>query len=142
MWTRLFEATDRWRHAARARTVSPDAALGRRGEDVAHRFLQHCGFQIVARNWRAKSGSEIDIVARDGETLVFVEVKSRRTDEFGAPERAVGLEKEQHMLRAALEFARRADVGWENLRFDIVGIVFTEPPAITHLRDVIELRRH
>lgn len=97
---------------------------------------------MVARNWRPQPGAaEIDIIARQGETLIFVEVKARSTDEFGSPDRAVGVEKQRHLLRAALEYARRADVDWHLLRFDIVSIIFATPPVITHLKDVIPLRQ-
>lgn len=116
--------------------------MGHRGEDLAHRFLQKAGYSVVARNYRPQPGAvEVDIIARDGETLVFVEVKSRRTEEYGSPDRAVGLEKQRHILRAALDYARRADVDFRALRFDIVNVVFTDPPAVTHLRDVLPLHR-
>jgi Holliday junction resolvase-like predicted endonuclease len=67
---------------------------------------------------------------------VFVEVKSRQTDEHGSPDRAIGLQKQYNLYRAAREYARLADVAWENVRFDVVNIVFTTPPTVTHYRDV------
>ncbi|MDX2180777.1 MAG: YraN family protein [Bryobacteraceae bacterium] len=137
----LYKFADWLRHRARLRFGNAAAAMGRRGEDLAHRFLRDHGFMVVARNYRLASGAaEIDLVARDGETLVFVEVKSRATEEFGSPDRAVGLEKQRHMLRAALDYTRRADVEWREVRFDIVSIVFSEPPAIKHMRDVLPIR--
>jgi len=137
----LYRLADWLRHKARLRLGNATAAMGRRGEDLAHRFLRDHGLTVVARNFRLASGAaEIDLVARDGDTLVFVEVKSRATEEFGSPDRAVGLEKQRHMLRAALDYARRADVEWREVRFDIVNIVFSEPPAIKHLRDVLPIR--
>src|SRR5512140_2089746 len=101
----LLRFSDSMRHRARLRRWSPDLALGRRGEDMAHRFLRKQGFQVVARNYRARSGAgEIDLVAWEGSTLVFVEVKSRRTEEFGAPDRAVDRDKREALVRTAREY--------------------------------------
>jgi putative endonuclease len=119
--------------ALRAR-LAPNA--GRRGEELAHRYLRRRGCTVVARNFRTPSGSgEIDLVVRDGEITVFVEVKTRATAEFGEPERAVDAEKVRHILRAARYYARRAGIDWALTRFDIVGIVLEKPPRIDWLRD-------
>jgi putative endonuclease len=115
--------------------MHPSAALGRRGEDLAHRYLQRAGFKVVARNYKPGADSEIDIVARLGELLVFVEVKTRTSDEHSAPERAIDKEKESHILRAARAFTTRAGVDWAKVRFDIISIVMAEPPTITHYED-------
>ena len=126
---------DRMRDARRRRTWDPDLAAGRRGEDLAHRYLRCQGFTIVARNYRLSSGeAEADLIAREGEELVIVEVKTRASAEYGPPERAVSPEKQRHLIRVAREYARKADVPWAQVRFDVVSIVLTEPPAITLLR--------
>ena len=126
---------DRLRHARRSRIWDQDKAAGRRGEDLAHRFLRKQGYIIVARNYRLSSGdAEADLIACDGEDLVIVEVKTRATDEFGPPEQAVNPEKRRHLMRVAREYARKTDTPWEQVRFDIVSIVLREPPEITLLR--------
>jgi len=126
---------DRVRHIRRRRLWDPDKAAGRRGEDLAHRFLRKQGYTIVARNYRLASGdAEADLIAREGEDLVIVEVKTRATDEFGPPEQAVNPEKRRHLMRVALEYARKTNTPWEHMRFDIVSIVLREPPEITLLR--------
>lgn len=132
----LLKLADLLRHKARLRQWNPDLASGRRGEDLAHRHLQSLGYQVVARNWRARSGPEVDLIARDGEILVFVEVKSRKTDEFGSPDRAIDREKELRLLRAAREYTRRAGADWSRVRFDIINIVFSDPTHIEIRRDV------
>ncbi len=116
--------------------MNGDAALGRRGEDLAHRYLRSKGLTILSRNYRPGGGdSEIDIVARDGETVVFVEVKSRSSAEHGSPDRAIDTEKQKHIVRAARAFATRAGVEWNQVRFDTVSIVFSKPPSIVHQED-------
>lgn len=137
MMGRLYEFADVLRHHGRKRHLSPDHALGRRGEDIAHRHLQRVGIVIVARNYRMASGAgEIDLVGWENDMLVFVEVKSRQTDEYGAPDRAIGLQKQSSLLRAAREYARHAEVPWEKVRFDVVTVVFSTPPSVVHFRDV------
>jgi putative endonuclease len=137
MMGRLYEFADVLRHHGRKRQLSPDLATGRRGEDIAHRYLQRVGIVIVARNYRMASGhGELDLIGWERGTLVFVEVKSRQSEEYGAPDRAIGHQKESSLLRAAREYARQADVPWENVRFDVVNVVFSRPPLVTHFRDV------
>jgi putative endonuclease len=139
----LYRLADRLRHRARQRAIDPDLAAGRRGEDLAHRFLRRQGFTVVARNFRPRSAGagEIDLIAWERDHLVFIEVKSRATDEFGTPDRAVDPEKQRHIERAAREYARRAEVDWGLVRFDIVSVLLTRPPRIELLRDAFGPRR-
>lgn len=95
--------------------------LGRRGERAAEKYLRRIGYRIVARNYRA-AGAEIDIVAMDGETIVFVEVKTRQSFAAGAPEEAVDERKQTRMRRAAEAFVRRYRADDYDMRFDVVAI--------------------
>jgi putative endonuclease len=127
----LYRLFDYLRHRGRLRQWDPGHAWGRRGEDLAHRFLQRLGYTIVARNYRTRSGSgEVDLIGWDGEALAFIEVKTRATEEFGTPESAVDAEKQHHILVAARDYSRRTGIAWELARFDIVSVVLTSPPAI------------
>ena len=109
---------------------------GRIGEDLAHRYLRKQGCTVVARNFRRAAGAgEIDLVVWDGDRLVFVEVKTRQTAEFGQPESAVDAEKRERLRIAALEYARRAEVPWEKVRFDIVSVLLTRNYPIEWFRD-------
>jgi putative endonuclease len=131
----MLSAFDSLRDARRRRLWDRDKASGRRGEDLAHRFLRKQGYIIVARNYRLSSGdAEADLIARDGEDLVIVEVKTRATDEYGPPEQAVNPEKRRHLMRVAREYARKTGTPWERVRFDIVSIVLRQPPEITLLK--------
>jgi putative endonuclease len=125
-------ALDYLRHLKRRQEWTPAQAAGRRGEDLAHRFLRRQGFVIVARNHRLASGDgEADLIAWEGDALVIVEVKSRESDAYGPPDRAVGEEKFHHMRRVAREYASKTRTPWEQVRFDVVTVLLTNPPAIT-----------
>lgn len=103
-----------------------NAELGRRGEDAAARFLDRRGYEIVARNWTCAAG-EADIVARDGETVVFVEVKTRSSCEKGMPSEAVDAAKRERYERIAALFLQGYDAVDVPVRFDIVSIVAIAP---------------
>lgn len=143
MLSLLYRLADYLRHHARRRRIDPDLAAGRRGEDLAHRFLRRQGFTIVARNFRPRSAGagEVDLIAWERDRLVFVEVKSRATDDYGTPDRAVDPEKQRHIERAAREYSRRAHVDWGLVRFDIVSVLLTHPPKIHLLRDAFGPQR-
>ena len=138
----LYRLADAARHRRRVHTSIVEQAQGRRGEDLAHRFLRRQGLTIVARNFlpRAASG-ELDIVAWEGETLVFVEVKARASREYGSPDRAVDLDKERDFRRAAAEYLRRSGVEWEHARLDLMNVILTEPPEIEWIKDALGTRK-
>lgn len=95
--------------------------FGRWGEDLAVDFLQRQGMEILARNWRA-GRAEVDILARDKDELVAVEVKTRGTDAFGRPEVFVSRKKIRLLTEAVNAYVEQT--GWEGeIRFDIVAIV-------------------
>jgi putative endonuclease len=119
-----------------------DLASGRRGEDLAHRYLQRQGYTIVARNYRLAAGdAEADLIAHEGEDVIIVEVKTRQTGQYGPPERAVDSGKLRHLRRVAREYARKAGVPDERVRIDVVTVVLTKPPEIALYRGVHGLNR-
>jgi putative endonuclease len=99
----------------------PSLSYGARCERAAARHLRLRGYRIVARNYRA-AGAEIDLVALDGETLVFVEVKARRSLVAGTPEAAVDERKQRHIRRAAEIFVDRHRAQRKTIRFDVIAI--------------------
>jgi putative endonuclease len=132
----IYKLIDLLRHRGRLRRWDPDLAQGRRGEDLAHRYLRSRGFTIVARNYRPRSSrGEIDVIAWDGSVLVFVEVKSRANTDFGTPDEAVDHDKQTHLIRAAQAYLARTGTRWTSVRFDIVSVVFGQPPLVTHITD-------
>ena len=105
---------------------------GREGENLAASFLLQKGYEIVDRNWRY-GPKEIDIVARDGDTMVFVEVKTRSTLAFELPQEAVTKKKMKNLVEAADAYLIQHNIGLES-RFDIVGVLNGNPPkVIEHL---------
>ena len=96
--------------------------LGRIGEDRAAEYLRGQGFRVLARNWRHKA-LELDLICEDGETLVFVEVKTRSSDRFGGPESAVTLEKQKRLARAARAWLAENHAWQRPCRFDVIAIV-------------------
>jgi putative endonuclease len=99
--------------------------LGKTGEDLACRELERRGYEIVARRYRRRSG-ELDIVARDGATIVFVEVKARRGRMFGEAVEAVTGWKQRRMSRLAAEYLSRHHLTQCPCRFDVVSIQFDD----------------
>lgn len=97
------------------------ASIGRRGEDEAARFLESRGYKVLERNYRCRYG-EIDIVARDGKTVVFVEVKTRGSDRFGAPTASVDARKQKKILLTSQFYIESNRLFDSDLRFDVVGI--------------------
>jgi putative endonuclease len=100
----------------------PDDPLGQRGENLAAKHLRTIGFKIIERNFRCDVG-EIDIVARDGKTLVFVEVKTRAYDD-PTPEEQVNSEKRHQLTKAAKLYLARYGNIQPAARFDVVAIVW------------------
>ncbi len=113
-------------------------ALGDRGENVAAKFLRNLGYKIILRNFRCDLG-EIDIIARDGKTLVFVEVKTRAYDD-PAPEDQVNSNKQHQITKAARFYLSRYGTPAPPARFDVVAIVWPvgRAPQIRHTMSAFE----
>ncbi len=110
--------------------------LGRFGEDVAAAHLEADGLVLVARNWRCREG-EIDIVAVDGDVLVFCEVKTRSGLAFGSPAEAVSPTKLRRLKVLAARWLADSPRAWVELRFDVVAILRTPSGLVVdHLRAV------
>ena len=105
--------------------TAPHLLQGRKGERIACRFLLKKGFDVLARRYRSRSG-ELDIIAFEKETLVFVEVKSRSSRKFGEPWEFVDWQKQQIMRRTAEDFIADHDLGQYAYRFDIVSVLGDE----------------
>lgn len=108
-------------------------ALGRQGEDIAAVYLQQLGYEILARNYRCRHG-ELDIICKKKHLLIFVEVKTRRSDLFGSPEEAITKSKIAHIKKTALYYMAENKTGCKELRFDVVTIMMkARQPDINHI---------
>jgi len=108
--------------------------LGEKGELLAVNLLRKSGYTILDENWRS-GRNEVDIVARIGETMVFVEVKTRSTAFFGDPSEAVSRPKQQRIIQAANDYLEQNELELE-ARFDIVSIVMNEKEnVVDHITD-------
>ena len=117
--------------------------LGRRGENIAARHLRRSGYKVLYRNFRAQKGGEVDIVCRDKDTLVFVEVKTRRSDQFGAPAEAVTPFKQQLIARGALEWLKLLGHPDILFRFDIAEVLVTGGESeVNVIKDAFQLPEH
>jgi len=111
--------------------ASDPEQVGRRGESLACRALKRQGYHILARRLRSRLG-EVDIVAREGAVLVFIEVKTRRSGKFGRPVDAVGPRKRRKLITLARAFLKRRRLGEEPVRFDVVSVELSpdRPPHV------------
>jgi putative endonuclease len=107
--------------------------LGQRGEEIAAGYLREQGYTILARNWRCPAG-EVDIVAREGETLAFVEVRTRRRGgRLGTPEESVTPRKQARMVEVAQTYLQEAGLGDVAWRLDVVAIEVGKRGEVTRL---------
>jgi putative endonuclease len=121
--------SSRWHSRfSRWKTSSKSGHLrrGALGEKLACRYLKRNGYKILFRNFRGRSGGEIDVVCRDNDTLVFVEVKTRGSEDFGRPVEAIDREKRNRISRGALAWLRMLDNPDILFRFDVVEVIITE----------------
>ena len=114
--------------------------LGKEGEDQAARFLTKKGYRIVERNYRTRSG-EIDLIALHDGAVVFIEVKTRTSDAFGAPELAVNPRKQQRMVKAALGYIKYKKLHQVPCRFDVVAITTAAEEEVELIQNAFEMDR-
>lgn len=108
--------------------------LGKQGEEIAVAHILKQGYKVLDLNWRA-GRNELDIIARDKDFLVIIEVKSRSNDKFTEPEEAVTREKQQALIRAANAYIFRKNINLET-RFDIISIIHNKNETrVNHLKD-------
>jgi putative endonuclease len=110
---------------------------GKTGESIAANFLEKNGFKIIEKNWRFSRLGEIDIIAEHENILVFVEVKTRSSNLFGQPLESVDERKFNKIKKLAEIYLSRLEINnYSGIRFDLVGILFKNPPEITYFKNV------
>ncbi|MFE3171761.1 YraN family protein [Amycolatopsis sp. NPDC059090] len=108
--------------------------FGRWGEDLAARHLQAAGMVLLSRNWHCREG-ELDLVLSEGDRVIFCEVKTRSSTEYGTPAESVTPEKIDRVHRAAMRWLKEHRVGWCRIRYDVVTVYAPdgEEPVVRHL---------
>jgi len=148
---RLLEGVRAARRPAAVAVAAPHLELGRRGEALAADYLRAHGYELVAANFKLGVGrnrrgavveAEIDLVAYDGPTLCFVEVKTRASDWFAAPEANVDLRKQRQITRAARAYRRLLGLGGAPRRYDVVSVVLPPRQGSREPAPRIELLRN
>lgn len=111
--------------------------LGAKGEALAERYLVSRGFQLLEKNWRCRYG-ELDLIMRDGDHIVAVEVKTRGGSGYGSPLEAITAQKASRLQRLLLEWVRTSNYRKHKLRIDAVGIILRSgsAPSIDHLQGI------
>jgi putative endonuclease len=143
----IADLSNRWRnHFSRSTDSSEHVhARGARGERLAARFLRRNGYKVLYRNFKPKWGGagQIDLVCRDHETLVFVEVKTRSTEDFGRPVTAVHSDQQRRISRGALAWLRMLDNPEISFRFDVVEVIVTEneKPRLELVQNAFQLSK-
>ncbi len=113
--------------------------LGKKGEDLAVRFLKKRGYQIIQRNYTCKMG-EMDVIAKEKDTLVFIEVKTRTSTTFGPPQLSVHFSKQNQLSKVALHFLKEKNLSDIRARFDVVAILLgPKGEEIELIRDAFDL---
>lgn len=113
--------------------------FGKSGEEAAVSLLKDNGYKILLKNYKSKLG-EIDIIARDKDTVCFVEVKTRHTDRFGLPQEAISRSKQRQISKAALLYLKENNLLDRKARFDVVSVVYSgDVPKLDLLKDAFEL---
>ena len=117
-----------------------DRNTGSIGEEIAARYLETKGFEIKKRNFQYSNFGEIDIIAKDGNILVFVEVKANRTKNFGKPEFRVGISKQRQIYKVAQIYMSYNHIRNTDCRFDVIGIEMgRDTNEITHFENAFSL---
>lgn len=113
--------------------------IGNYGEEAAAKFLQKSGFKILERNYRYSRLCEIDIIAKNKDTIVFVEVKTRTSTSFGHPFEAINKSKLSNVFKAGLFYLQNTQESYKNYRIDIISVIGNindKNPKIEHLKNV------
>lgn len=109
--------------------------IGINGEDIAIKYIEEQGMKLVERNFYCKSG-EIDIIAKDKDELVFIEVKTRTNTKYGVPAEAVNIRKQKHMYHAIEYYLYSNRINNINVRIDVIEILLSKKQLINHIKNI------
>jgi len=140
----IQQALKRWFASRQSADADLRHAAGRWGEEQAACFLKGKGYCLIGRRVRVGDRDELDLVARDKDALVFIEVKTRKSEDFGRPADAVNRKKRHVLSRAAVRYLKAIKSPPVCFRFDVVEVIGAEgatPPRIRHIENAFPLDR-
>ena len=109
--------------------------VGNKGESLAEDYIKRKGYKIIQRNYRCRLG-EIDIIAKDDDTIVFIEVRTKQNENFGSPQGSVTSTKKSKISKTALSFIQEKNLSGYSYRFDFIAITFSQgKPNIEHIEN-------
>lgn len=120
-------------------TTGSNKKTGKYGEEFACKYLEKCGYKILEKNYRYSRMAEIDIIAKDGSTIVFAEVKTRTSLQYGHPFEAVNHTKLLNIFKAGLFYLKNTTESYNKYRIDVISVITKtdlKKPHIEHLKDV------
>ncbi len=139
----LFPAMKQWiKNRFKKRNEPAHLKSGRWGENLAVRFLKKKHYKIIGQRIRVGKRDELDIIAEDGKVLIFVEVKTRKNENYGRPFSAVNKAKRKHLSRAAIGYLKHKKVEPQFIRFDVIEVIGEpkgNPPEIRHIKNAFPL---
>ena len=109
---------------------------GKIGENIAENYLKKCGYKIIEKNWHYSKNAEIDIIALEGEILVFVEVKTRTTLSFGHPFEAINTLKLRKLYTAIYGYINNSKNKYKSFRIDGIAVIGLKQPKIEHIKNI------
>jgi putative endonuclease len=112
--------------------------LGKKGEEIAGKYLIKSGYKIIEKNYRTKYG-EIDLICEKDDAIIFIEVRTKTNSDYILPEESITSKKIEHLKKSSLEFLSNSKGKYKNIKFEFIGILFLtdENYKLNHLRDII-----
>lgn len=120
----------------RRRTIFTTKKIGDNGELQAENYLKKIGYEILEKNWKYSRIGEIDIIAKDKTTIVFVEVKFRRSNTYGTAIEAITPKKLEKIYQSALAYLNQTSIKYKNYRIDVIAIDKNNEPQIQHYKNI------
>ena len=116
--------------------MNKNIIIGKKGENLATQYLIQNGYKILERNWHYSKNAEIDIIAEKKDTLIFVEVKTRTTTNFGHPFESITQNKIEKIHKGILGYLSECEKKYKTYRFDGIAIIGLNKPSIEHIKDL------
>ncbi len=116
--------------------VKSNIETGRQGEEIAQEYIKKCGMKIIECNWHYSKNAEIDIIAEENNTIVFIEVKTRKSLNYGHPFEAITQDKINKVHTAILAYIRQCEKQYKDWRFDGIAIIGLKNPTVEYIKNI------